>query len=266
MAISAVDLALWDLRAKARDCSVAAQLGDVPRQVLPMYRTISKDADPTRWLHQMEAAVLEGYRSVKIGGLGQLHPTHDADRILDLVKQARDLVGHEVELMTDVGMQWQDVDAVIELSQRLADHDLGWLEEPLPADDLDGYARLAAESRVPIAGGEHEFTARGFEELMSRGAHHIYQPDVCWCGGLTQLLEIYRLARGYDVRVCPHRGSEAWSLPALQTVDPQPLAESGRPWMEWVGGGQWEGATVTPSTELGFGVDEAALMASVSSS
>ncbi|MBT3345004.1 MAG: mandelate racemase/muconate lactonizing enzyme family protein [Gemmatimonadetes bacterium] len=264
MAISAVDLALWDLRAKAQGCSVAALLGEAPREHLPLYRTISKDAHPTRWLTQIEAALTEGYRSVKIGGLGQLHPSQDADQIVGLVAQARALVGDEVELMTDVGMQWKDVAAVIRLCQRLVDYNMGWLEEPLPADDLDGYARLAAASPIPIAGGEHEFTARGFGELMARGAHHIYQPDVCWCGGLTQLLEIYRLAKGHDVRVCPHRGSEAWSLPALQTVDPKPLAESGRPWMDWVGGARWGAGIVEPHAAVGFGVDEEALMASVS--
>lgn len=263
MAISAVDLALWDLRAKAQQLSVARLLGATCRDRLPMYRTISKDADPSRWLTQLEEAVTEGYRSVKIGGLGQLHPAQDADAIVDMIAQARRLVGDEIRLMADVGMQWHDADEVIALCVRLADYDLGWLEEPLPADDIDGYARLAAASPVPIAGGEHEFTARGFADLMARGAHHIYQPDVCWCGGMTQLLEIYRLAQTHDAGICPHRGSEAWSLPALQTVDPQPLAESGRPWMDWVGGARWGAGSVEPSAMLGFGIDEQALVAAM---
>jgi L-rhamnonate dehydratase len=261
MAQSAVDLALWDLRAKSQATTVAALLGDEPRQRLPMYRTISKDADATRWLGRIEEAVVAGYGAVKIGGLGQLHPSHEADAIVAMLTSARRLIGPDIRLMADVGMRWHDVDAVISLCQRLAEIDLDWLEEPLPADDLDGYARLASVSAVPIAGGEHEFTARGFAELMARGAHHIYQPDVCWCGGLTQLLEIYRLAQVNHVRVCPHRGSEAWSLPALQTVDPQPLAESGRPWMAWIGGGRSTSAQVEATATLGFGVDEKSLEA-----
>ena len=263
MAISAVDLALWDLRAKAKDTTVAHLLSEQPTARLPMYRTISKDADPNRWLGQIEQALTEGYEAVKIGGLGQMDPTTDADAIVDMMRQARRVSG-DIRLMADVGMRWQDVDAVAALCHRLAEVDLGWLEEPLPADDPDGYARLAATSPVPIAGGEHEFTARGFAELMARGAHHIYQPDVCWCGGLTQLLEIYRLARTHHVQVCPHRGSEAWSLPALQTVDPSPLAESGRPWMAWVGGARWADAHVEASARRGFGVDEQALENSTS--
>ncbi len=265
MAQSAVDLALWDLRAKAQATTVAALLGVSPTQRIPMYRTISKDADSRRWLGQIEQAVSEGFGAVKIGGLGQFDPTQDAEAIVDLMTSARALVGQNVSLMADVGMQWHDVDAVIALCERLTDVGLDWLEEPLPADDIDGYARVAAASPIPIAGGEHEFTARGFAELMARGAHHIYQPDVCWCGGLTQLLEIYRLAQIHNVRVCPHRGSEAWSLPAMQTVDPQPMAESGRPWMAWVGGAHWASAHVEATATLGFGVDEQALEGTMNS-
>src|SRR5262249_45916992 len=81
-----------------------------------------------------------------------------------------------------------------------------------------------------------EFTAAAFAEIMERRLHHVVQPDVCWCGGMTELVKIYGLARNHDVRVCPHRGAELWALPALAALDPAPLAESGRPWMTWVGG------------------------------
>ncbi len=106
-----------------------------------------------------------------------------------------------------------------------------WLEEPLPIHDLDGYERLCQASPVPIAGGEHEYTAAAFEMWMRRGLHAVVQPDVCWCGGLTELVKIYRMAKQYDIAVCPRRGSEVWALHAMAALDADPLAESGRPWM-----------------------------------
>lgn len=118
----------------------------------------------------------------------------------------------------------------------LAPHDLTWIEEPLPPDDHEGYAALSKVSPVPIAGGEHEYTVHGFADLAKVKAHPIWQPDVCWTGGLTQLRAIYALAEREGTRVIPHRGAEVWSLHAIAALDPDPLAESGRPWMTWIEG------------------------------
>jgi L-rhamnonate dehydratase len=113
---------------------------------------------------------------------------------------------------------------------------MAWIEEPLSPDDLAGYAELARECPIPIAGGEHEFTAAAFRELIQRRLHHVLQPDVCWCGGMTELVKIYQMALAHGLRVCPHRGAEPWGLHAIAALDPNPLAESGRPWMTWVQG------------------------------
>ena len=132
-------------------------------------------------------------------------------------------------------MKW-DVGTTLRAAEQMAEYDLKWLEEPLPPDDLEGYARLRDETAIDIAGGEHEFTAEGFKPLIEQRLHAVVQPDVCWCGGLTELLKIYALAENRGVRVCPHRGAEVWALHAIAAVDPDPLAESGRPWMTWVQG------------------------------
>ncbi len=137
--------------------------------------------------------------------------------------------------MVDAWMQW-DVVGTIAFAAEARRLRLDWIEEPLPPDDLAGYAELTWRCPIPIAGGEHEFTAAAFGELIEQRLHQIVQPDVCWCGGMTELVKIYQLAQAQGVRVCPHRGAEVWSLPALAALDPQPLAESGRPWMSWVGG------------------------------
>ena len=247
MAISGVDLALWDLRAKREGKPLVEVLGGRASESIPAYRTTS--------LAGVAEAVEEGYDTIKLAGLGRMDPATEAAEIVGLVAEARDLVGADVALMADVGMGWDDPQAALAVCERLAECDLGWLEEPLPADDLSGYTWLCERSPVPIAGGEHEYTAKAFGELMERRAHAVYQPDVCWCGGLTELVKIYELARRYQVRVCPHRGSEVWSLHAIAALDPQPLAESGRPWMEWVKGPSIRDGRVEVGPGPGFGVD-----------
>src|SRR5690606_19979260 len=102
--------------------------------------------------------------------------------------------------MTDGFMRW-DVPSTLRLAKAFYEYDVEWIEEPLPPDDFKGYKRLAEESPIPIAGGEHEFTALGFTPIAEQKLHSILQPDVTWCGGMTQLVQIYRLAERCGLRV-----------------------------------------------------------------
>jgi L-rhamnonate dehydratase len=221
MALSGVDLALWDLRGKAERKAVADLLGGVWHPRIPTYGT-AWDSIPDEILSQHTAFKLH---------LGTLPPAN----LVEATARARERIGPIAPLMVDAWMLW-DVPLTLDFARQAASCRLDWIEEPLSPDDLDGYAELVRSSPTPIAGGEHEFTAAAFAELITRRLHQVVQPDVCWCGGMTELVKIYRLAAQHGVRVCPHRGAELWSLPALAALDPQPLAESGRPWMTWVGG------------------------------
>ena len=136
-------------------------------------------------------------------------------------------------LMVDPSMHW-NVENTLRLAERLIPYDLSWIEEPLPTDDMEGYTQLVSRCPIAISGGEHEFTIRGFRELIERKAHDILQPDATWCGGMTQLIEVYRAARNAGIRVIPHRGAEVWSLHAISAFDEESLAESPREWMSWV--------------------------------
>jgi L-rhamnonate dehydratase len=225
MALSGVDLALWDLRGKAAGQSIAQLLGATTPRELPTYTTV--------W-DELRREHLGSHRAYKIH-LGKLHDHHALSVFVEVIQRARDLVGPHATLMVDAWMNWT-VEFTLRFAERVAPSKLAWIEEPLSPDDLAGYAMLVKDCPIPIAGGEHEFTAAAFTELIERHLHHVVQPDVCWCGGLTELVKIYRMANTAGVRVCPHRGAEIWALPALAALDPQPLAESGRPWMTWVGG------------------------------
>jgi L-rhamnonate dehydratase len=219
MAISGVDLALWDLRGKAAGKPIAELLGGNVGQSIPTYTTVWDEVTP------------------EMAGEHQAFKLHveNCDSVADAVARARETIGPDRELMIDAWMRW-DIPSTLKVAEQIAPYNVGWIEEPIPADDHDGYAELAEKSPIPIAGGEHEFTARGFRQLIDRKLHQVLQPDVCWCGGMTELVKIYEMANAAGLRVCPHRGSELWALHAVASLDLQPLAESGRQWMTWVGG------------------------------
>lgn len=225
MAISGVDLALWDLRGKHEQQPIVSLLGGNPGAKIPTYRTVW---DPRDLRSVSEHA---GYKL----HLGNVAAPDQRELMISSVDQARSFIGPDPLLMVDAWMKW-DVESTIAISQQIAPFRIEWIEEPLSPDDLNGYALLKEKSAVPIAGGEHEFTSAAFQYLIKEKLHTVLQPDVCWCGGLTELIKIYTMANEAGLRVCPHRGCEIWALHAIAALDPDPLAETGRPWMTWVSG------------------------------
>lgn len=253
MAISGVDLALWDIRGKVNETSVAKLLNtnvdfDLP---IPTYTTVFDD-------EQAKTAIEAGHQAIK------LHVERFGDRpspaeIGSLVNRTRNQLGADAQIMVDAFARW-DLDTTLRVADEIVPHGVTWLEEPLGPDDLDGYAVLMANSPVPIAGGEHEYLRVGFRQLIDGKLHAILQPDINWCGGLTTLVEIYRMANDAGIRVCPHRGCEPYALPAIAAFDRMPLAESPRSWFTCLHGApQITKGIIRTSRAHGFGisVDEA---------
>ncbi len=225
MALSGVDLALYDLWGKAEKKPVAELLGGTVGQPIPTYVTAWDEISPDE---------ADQYQAFKLH-VGE-NPEEDLfETTVRQVSKARAVIGHDRPLMIDAWMKW-DVELTLKIAKEIQVHRLDWIEEPISPDDLEGYAVLRDQCPVPIAGGEHEFTAIGFAPLIEQKLHQILQPDVCWCGGMTELIKIYQMAKRAGLRVCPHRGAEVWGLHALAALDPEQLAESGRPWMGWVKG------------------------------
>ncbi|MEQ8791219.1 MAG: mandelate racemase/muconate lactonizing enzyme family protein [Pirellulaceae bacterium] len=248
MAISGVDLALWDLRGKAQGCSVAKLLNpdaDLHRS-LPTYCTVWGVENALQAIEAGHSAIKLHVEQFSVGG--------DAREMADVVRRVRDTLGPDHPLMIDAFGKW-DVATTLRVAEAVAPLGVDWLEEPIPPDDYAGYAELAAHSLVPIAGGEHEYLIAGFRRLIDERLHAVLQPDVNWCGGLTTLVDIYRLARQAGLRVCPHRGCEPYALPAIAALDDQPLAESGRTWFTCLEGAPAINAgRIQPSPAPGFGV------------
>ena len=214
-AISAVDLALWDLLGLLRQEPVYQMIGSSTRNEIDLYCTGIRP----------DLAQQAGF----IGGKMPL-PHGPSDRLEGLnanVKQFRDMresVGQNFLLMADCWMAL-DVPYAVDLAYALQEVGMYWLEEVLLPDDFDGHKLL--KERVPWmrwTTGEHEYTRYGFRKLIESRAIDILQPDVMWCGGLTELLRISAMAAAYDIPVVPH-GSGAYSYHFVITQPHCPFCE-----------------------------------------
>ena len=205
-AISAVDIALWDILGKAAKQPVFKLLGGRTKQKIPVYAS-RLYSQPLDVLASEAAAYKEqGYRAMKLRfGWGPVDGAAGMERNLDLVKTVRQVIGYEIDLMADAYMGWT-LDYARRMVPLLEPYRLRWLEEPVIPDDIGGYAALKSMGRVPIAGGEHEFTSYGFRDLLEARAVDVIQFDTNRVGGITQARKVAALAESYSVPVVPHAG------------------------------------------------------------
>lgn len=215
-AISAVDLAIWDLLGRLRGEPVHALIGGPVRDELVFYATGPRP----------DLAQQLGF----IGGkLPLVHgPGEGAEGLRANVETAarmREAVGDDFLLMYDCWMSL-DVPYAVRLLEELAPHGFRWVEEFLPPDDYWGYAEVRRRNPTTTlcATGEHEATRHGFRMLLEMGCADVLQPDVTWCGGLTELLKISGLAEAHGVPVIPH-GSSVYSYHFAVTRHHSPFAE-----------------------------------------
>lgn len=199
LALAAVDTALWDLRARKQGLPLWKLAGGA-KDSCPLYTTEGG------WLHIEKQALVEDALQAKSKGfsgskvkIGKPHGAEDYARL----SAVRAAVGDDFEIMTDCNQGFM-VDEVIRRAARLKDLDLAWIEEPLPADDLDGHVRLSRSTATPIAVGESIYSIRHFREYMQKGACSIVQVDVARIGGITPWLKVAHAAEAFDIPVCPH--------------------------------------------------------------
>ena len=120
-----------------------------------------------------------------------------------LVRTLRETLGEDYDIMLDC---WQsmNLDYAVSLCSRIEEYRPRWLEEPFMPDRIDSHVRLKAKTRIPLSGAEHEYTRWGFLRFVEKGALDILQPDIYWCGGLSETLKITALATTHDLIVIPH--------------------------------------------------------------
>jgi L-alanine-DL-glutamate epimerase-like enolase superfamily enzyme len=200
MAIAAVDIALWDLIAKAARKPLWRILGGAKEKRIKTYNTdggwLNKSVDEL--LDHMKRILDQGWTAVKMK-VGKPNPREDYDR----VRQVRKAIGDKVDLMLDVNQTW-DLNTAMVWGKRLEEFRINWLEEPLAPEDIRSHRILARELNIPIALGEHIYTRQVFRDYLLEEAVEIMQVDVTRVGGVTEWLQTAELAGAFNCPVIPH--------------------------------------------------------------
>jgi len=206
VAISAIDIALWDILGKSAKQPVYRLLGGRTKQRIPVYASRLYSVELSELAAEARRYKKEGYKAMKLRfGWGPVDGAAGMQRNLDLVHTVREAVGDGIDVMADAYMGWT-LDYAKRILPLLEPFHLRWLEEPVIPDDIGGYAELKSYGRIPIAGGEHEFTVYGFRDLLEARALDYIQFDTNRVGGLTQARKIAALAEAYSIPVIPHAG------------------------------------------------------------
>lgn len=257
-AISGVDLAIWDAIGNATGMPVYKLLGGETKERIPAYCTGN----------DLEQHIEYGFRRLKLAiPHGPADGREGMRKNVELVKRTRDLLGSDGDIMLDCWMAWTER-YTLEMAEMLEPYRVYWMEECLQPHDYEGFGRLnAAIKSTRIVTGEHEYTRYGFRYLLDHKAASIWQPDINWCGGLTELRRIGALAAAYDIPVIPHGGGLGEGIHYIMATPNCPWSEM---FMPAPGGPKevydlWEenynlskgpeGVYMRPSEKPGFGWD-----------
>lgn len=222
MGISAIDGALWDLRGKAANRSIAALLGQARTRV-PAY------ASGGLWLSQSIDEIVKEAGDFAARGFGavKLRLAGRAEIDLPRIAAVREAVGPSVGLMVDAN-QVLDAASAITLARQFERYDIAWFEEPVPAHDLGHSAQVAAALDMPIASGENEYTIHGFRRMLEARAADIVMPDLQRVGGVSEFARVGALAAAHDTPVSSHLFPEM-SLQLMASLPNATLLEH----LEW---------------------------------
>jgi L-alanine-DL-glutamate epimerase-like enolase superfamily enzyme len=198
LALSAFDMALWDLKAKRAGLPLWNLLGGYDPRVPAYAGGIDLDLPLDRLLHQTDDNLARGFRAIKMK-VGRPNLSEDVER----VSAMRDHLGAGFPLMVDANMKWS-VDHAIRAARAFQPFDLTWLEEPTIPDDPTGHARIVREGGLPIAAGENLRSLWEFKAYIAAEAVTYPEPDVTNCGGVTTFMKIARLAEAFNLPVTSH--------------------------------------------------------------
>ena len=220
-ALSALDIALWDLNARSVGLPLWQYLGG-HKDRLPCYasggyyrpgKTVADLAD------EMGGYVEAGFKAMKMK-VGLRSMTEEVAR----VQAVRERIGPDIKLFMDANNAWPDLFTALPFLRRFEPFFPAWIEEPFSPDDIESHARLARETSIPVATGEIESGRWRFRELLEARAAHVLQTDVVCCGGITEWRRIAALAASYGVPVCPHAWHELHA-PLIASTPNAPYVE-----------------------------------------
>ncbi len=203
-AISAIDIGLWDLKAKIAGMPLYKLLGGyrnrVPTYIAGGYYEEGKGLKELA--EEMITNLEMGAKAIKMK-VGGVSIREDVER----VKTVRHAIGAEIKLMIDANCAYRYYEA-IQLAKQVEEYDVFWFEEPVAADDYEGHRKLAAATSIPIATGENEYTRYGFRDLIAQQAVAIFNADAIILGGVTEFMKVAALASAYNLDIAPHGPQE----------------------------------------------------------
>jgi D-galactarolactone cycloisomerase len=201
-ALSAVDIALWDIKGRFTGLPIYQLMGGAYRDKARVYVTglfRPVNCDPVSYVvEKAQDYQNRGFPAIKLK-IGYASPEED----LYIIKAIRDVIGYETKLMIDANCAYNRTQAV-EMARRMEPYDVYWFEEPLPPDDIDGYIEVKNKIHISLAAGESEATRYGFRDLITRHAVDILQPDVCTGGGFNEVQKIITMASAWNTQCSPH--------------------------------------------------------------
>lgn len=236
-AISALDIALWDISGQAANLPIWKMLGGRFRDRITAYATgcyypenFGNFSELLGSLEEEASSYADsGFQFLKMK-VGLLRLADDVERL----RVVRAAVGPRIGLLVDANHAYNGATAV-RMGRLMDPHQIEFFEEPVPPEDHDGYRKVRRENPIPVAGGECEFTRYGFRDLIGGGCVDIAQPDLAVCGGFSGWLDILALAKSYGVAVIPHVWGSgiavAAALHAVATVPPLPHTANPLPFL-----------------------------------
>lgn len=263
-ALSALDIACWDIKGKVLGQPVYNLLGGATKSRVPAYASRLYALEDLDLLgDEARKWVAEGFRTLKQRfGFGPVDGRRGMERNVELIRTVREAVGGDIALAADAYMGW-DLNYAQEMERRLRPFSLAWIEEPFLPDDLESYVRLRAKSETPISMGEHEYTKHGFKHLIDLGVADILQPDTNRVGGITEMKKICAMAEAAHIPIYPH-SNEAHNFHVIVSQPNCPLVEyfpdvepdTGNElfWKVFEGEPRAENGSLTPGTSPGLGI------------
>ncbi|WP_136482010.1 mandelate racemase/muconate lactonizing enzyme family protein [Cognatitamlana onchidii] len=207
--MSAIDIAIWDLKGKLLGLPVSTLLGGAHRDRIRPYATglyFTDHKNPAKtFKEEAELYISQGFKAMKMKvGLGIKEDVNN-------VKFMREIIGPDIQLMVDSNHAYTLREAT-ELARKIEKYDISWFEEPLSPEFYDQYSELRQKTTIPISGGECEYLRFGFKQLIESKSVDIIQPDICASGGLTEAKRIGALASANGVDIIPHTWGTAIGL------------------------------------------------------